>query len=96
MLLSVSAIFAQETTGSIEITVKDSAGAVVPNVSLEVVNSANSSTTGYKRTVTTDAEGFQRIIQVPPGVYSITVAASNGFAAKTLDIFRSYLVKLRP
>jgi hypothetical protein len=79
--------FAQETTGSIEITVKDPQGAVVPNASITVESSraANAATTGFRRTVTTDDEGFQRVLQVPPGTYRVTVAATGGFAEKILD-----------
>ncbi len=76
------AMFGQGTTGSIEITVRDPNGAVVPGVTLTIETSAGS--TGFKRTVTTDDIGFARLLQVPPGAYSITTAALKGFAAKTL------------
>jgi hypothetical protein len=46
--------FGQETTGTIEGTVKDPSGAVVPGVSV------TASGTGYSRTVTTDDAGFFR------------------------------------
>ena len=79
--------FGQQTTGSIEATVKDPAGAVVPNVTVMVVSAASTATgttttgigTGFKREVTTDGEGFFRILQVPPGTYDVTTAASGGF-----------------
>ncbi|HKP67689.1 MAG TPA: TonB-dependent receptor [Pyrinomonadaceae bacterium] len=96
VLCSASAIFAQETTGSIEITVKDAAGAVVPNVTMEIASSASSTTAGFKRTVTSDASGFQRINQVPPGVYTINVAAGNGFSAQTLNNVQVVLGKATP
>ena len=74
--------FAQETTGSIEITAKDTTGAIVPNVAITV--SASGSSAGFKRTVTTNDEGFARFLQVPPGTYNISSAAVSGFVAKTL------------
>ena len=75
--------FGQETTGSIDITVKDKAGAVVPNVALTIASTGES--VGFKRTVTTDGSGFARVIQVPPGVYSVTAGATAGFVEQTID-----------
>jgi len=77
----------QETTGNIEIYVRDAAGAVVPNASVTVESSRTqrSNTAGFRRTATTDSEGFVRILQVPPGTYAVSVAAVAGFAAKTVD-----------
>lgn len=74
---------AQETTGSIDITAKDANGAVVPNVTL-TISSAGSSA-GFKRTVTTNDSGYARVIQVPPGVYTITNAAVSGFVERTVS-----------
>ncbi len=81
--------FGQETTGNIEGTVRDATGAVVPNVSVTVRNlrsstDASGTTTtgtsqGFNRTVTADANGFFRMLQVPPGVYAITTAPISGF-----------------
>lgn len=90
--------FAQETTGSIEITVRDTQGAVVPNASVTVRSSstARSSTTGFRRTATTDGDGFQRILQVPPGTFTVTVGAVSGFAEKTLDNIDVVLGKATP
>jgi hypothetical protein len=89
LLISLLLVFAfsmvslgQETTGSLEITVKDAAGAVVPDVSITVTSVG---TTGYKRTVTTDETGFVRVTQVPPGTYMITAGATKGFVEKSLE-----------
>jgi hypothetical protein len=78
--------FGQETTGDIEITVKDPNGAVVPNVSVTVASSETSAsaTTGFKRTVTTDSDGFVRIIRLQPGTYTVTAAATAGFAERVI------------
>ena len=83
--LSIPA-FGQETTGNIEITVKDPNGAVVPNVSITIASSstATSSTAGFKRTVTTDDSGFVRVLNLAPGVYTITAAPVSGFAERVI------------
>jgi hypothetical protein len=86
--LTVSALaLGQETTGSIEGTVKDSAGALVPNLEVTIVSakSAASGTTttgvgaGFKGTTTTDDEGYFRVLQIPPGTYDVVTTASSGF-----------------
>ena len=85
VLLLFSAIaFGQETTGGVEGTVKDANGAVVPNVTVTITSAAASgiaagTSTGFRRTVTTDGEGFFRALQVPPGVYVVTTTATSGF-----------------
>jgi hypothetical protein len=79
--------FAQETTGSLEGTVKDPAGALVPNVTITVTDARNATTgttttgtgSGFRRTVTTNDEGFFRLLQVPPGTYNVVTTASGGF-----------------
>ena len=76
--------FGQETTGDIEITVKDPTGAVVPNVSITITSAEGSTTSGFKRTVTTDDEGFVRLLKVAPGLYTITAAATSGFAERVI------------
>lgn len=92
LILSAGA-FGQETTGSIDITVKDANGAVVPNATVTVVSVG---TAGFKRTITTDSSGFQKLILVPPGTYSITVAATSGFAEKKIDNLQVVLGKTTP
>ncbi|HEX8263943.1 MAG TPA: carboxypeptidase regulatory-like domain-containing protein [Pyrinomonadaceae bacterium] len=79
--------FGQETTGSIEGTVKDSTGAVVPNVSITITSAKGAAsgttttgiTTGFRRTITTDNDGFFRVLQIPPGAYDVITAATSGF-----------------
>ena len=79
--------FGQETTGSIEGVVKDPTGALVPNLTLTITNArgATSGTTttglgsGFKRTVTTNEEGFFRVLKVPPGTYDVVTSAASGF-----------------
>ncbi len=84
--LSASA-FGQETVGSVEGFVKDGTGANVPNVTILITTAARNATgttttgtgAGFRRTVTTNAEGFFRALQVPPGTYNVVTTASGGF-----------------
>jgi hypothetical protein len=86
LCLSAS-VFAQETSGNIEGTVKDPTGAVVPNATVLVsasdrTDSTNaSSTTGFRRTTQTNNDGFFRVLQVPPGLYTVRVEPISGFGA---------------
>src|SRR6185295_10614170 len=88
LLLTFCAVaFGQETTGSIEGTVKDPAGALVPNVNITITNAkaaASGTTTtgigaGFKRTSVSNDEGFFRVLQVPPGTYDVVTTATSGF-----------------
>jgi hypothetical protein len=87
ILIACSFAFGQQTTGSIEGTVKDSAGALVPNITLTITNakatSAETTTTGigggFKQTVATNEEGSFRVLRVPPGMYDVVTTASGGF-----------------
>jgi len=88
--------FGQETTGDIEITVKDPQGAVVPNVSVTIESAAGSSTSGFKRTVTTDNQGFVRVLKLAPGLYTITAAATSGFAERIIPNVPVGLGKVTP
>jgi hypothetical protein len=80
--------YGQETTGGLEGYVKDASGAVVPNLTITITtaNEATSGTTttgtgaGFRRTITTNDEGFFRILQVPPGNYNVVTSPSAGFA----------------
>src|SRR5205807_6307074 len=65
------------TAGTVSGSVVDPNGAVVPNATVTIANSI----TGYKRTVTTDAEGNFRFTDVPPNNYQLTVSALGLSAA---------------
>jgi hypothetical protein len=76
-LFLAGSAFGQEQYGNIEGNTKDPQGAVVPNVSVTITNTA----TGAKRSVNTDGSGFFRVLQLPPGTYTVTTAAISGFSA---------------
>ncbi|MEP7039346.1 MAG: TonB-dependent receptor [Acidobacteriota bacterium] len=65
---------AQDRFGSIEGTIKDTSGAVIPGAAVKIEGNA------FSRTATTNENGFYRVLAVPPGEYTITVS-SNNFAA---------------
>ncbi len=89
-------LLGQETTGSMEITVRDAQGAVVPSASVTITNSAGSTTSGFRRTVVTNASGFINIVQIQPGRYDIVVAPVSGFAERRLENIQVSLGQATP
>jgi outer membrane receptor protein involved in Fe transport len=82
LLLLVSSIAAaQTTTSTIEGTVTDSSGAVVPGAEVVVTGATLASV----RTVTTGANGGYRVTALPAGNYTLVISAS-GFAARTMTL----------
>jgi hypothetical protein len=82
LLLATAFAFAQVTT-SVTGTVTDPSGAVVPNATLELINSE----TGAKREAKTDASGAYTFPQLNPGLYRLTAKAS-GFASAVINEVR--------
>jgi outer membrane receptor protein involved in Fe transport len=78
-LLSSCSTFAlaQSATGEIQGTVLDPSGAVLPGVTVTIVNLA----TGATREVVTDAQGLFAVPGLPVGPYEVT-AALQGFASQ--------------
>jgi len=77
-LFFVTATIAQtSTTGTVEGTVTDANGAVVPNAAITL----SGPNLIRAQTATSDADGNYRFSSVPPGRYSLEVAATGGFAA---------------
>src|SRR5687767_3532461 len=64
---------AQSNAADLQGTVTDTTGAVVPNATVTARNSA----TNASRNVTTNDEGFYRIVNITPGDYELTVEAPN-------------------
>jgi len=82
LVLAVSlciSVSAQQTAGSIQGTVADANGAVLPGASITVTGV----NVGFNRTVTSDKNGSYQLQNVPVGTYKITIAAIQGFAAQT-------------
>ena len=76
-------VAAQEQTGQIQGSVKDSSGAVLPGVTVEITNT---STGAVAATVVTDANGIYRVPGLRPGKYE-ALAKLQGFTpAKTENI----------
>src|SRR4030088_882441 len=78
--LSLS-VYAQVVGGTIEGTVTDPKGAVLPDVKVEIVNVATQITT----TLSTNADGFYTAPNLLPGNYSVT-ATRSGFATAETDL----------
>jgi hypothetical protein len=78
-LLSISA-YGQLGTGTVNGTVFDSTGAVIPGTSLTLANVE----TNEKRTIKTNADGHYSVPEVPYGRYSLT-AEAPGFGSVTRE-----------
>ena len=75
-LFTAVAIGQTSTTGTIEGTVVDSNGGAVPGVMVTV----SSPNLIRAQTATTNEDGYYRILNLPPGKYSITIEATKGFS----------------
>jgi outer membrane receptor protein involved in Fe transport len=75
-LFAGSAVAQTSTTGSIEGTVTDTAGAAVPGIAVKVTSPNLISA----QTATTDSNGHYRVGNLPPGKYAVLVEADKGFA----------------
>lgn len=76
---------AQETTGGITGTVKDSTGALITNASVEITGKA---LIGSKKS-SVDKNGQYRFVNLPPGNYTVTVSAPNFETSKAENVFIS-------
>ena len=77
---SQAAAQSQASSGQIAGTVVDTAGAVVPNATVKVVNTQ----TGFERTVNTNNDGNYSIPLLQTGIYSVT-AQSGSFAPAVIE-----------
>ena len=102
LLCLTAAAFGQERTGNIEGTVKDPNGAVVPGAQVNVTSQATTSgarpdlSAAFNRSVNADGGGFFRLSDVPPGIYTVTVASTGGFGGATINDVQVVLGKTTP
>ncbi len=82
-LISAPAIYAQTTTGSVQGTVKDTSGAVIPGVQV----TARNVDTGISTSATSDDVGLYLIPFLPVGRYSI-LARGKSFADYNTNSFQ--------
>jgi len=73
VVLSGLVLFAQETTGGLQGTVKDPSGAVVSRAHVVVRGTALAG----DKAVDTESTGYYRFANLPPGVYSVEVSAKG-------------------
>jgi hypothetical protein len=73
VILLVAAGFAQETTGGLQGTLKDTSGAVVAGAHVVITGT---SLVGNK-SLESESSGYYRFANLPPGVYTITVTAKG-------------------
>ena len=71
---------AQSTFGTLEGTVTDASGAVVPNATVTIINTDENTS----RTVTTDASGNYTAVDLKAGHYSVEVS-NAGFKTTRVD-----------
>jgi hypothetical protein len=72
MLGMTSTVLAQSTAGSIQGTVLDPSGALVPRAQVTVSNAA-----GFSRTIQSDATGNFAVPHLAPGSYSVSINATG-------------------
>ena len=84
LCLALSATASAQSTATLQGTVTDPQGAVVPNAKVVV----HSRATGVERTAQTDSEGNYQIASLQPGVYRVEVQAQGfqGQAVTELNI----------
>ena len=78
-----SPLSAQLSTASINGTVKDATGAVVPGASITLANVE----TGVQRTVESNSVGNYAMLSIQPGVYTLE-AQADGFRTSAISDFR--------
>jgi hypothetical protein len=72
-LLGCAGLYAQTGQGILTGLVSDPAGALVPGVSVRIVNSA----TGFVYTAVTNSEGLYRVPYITPGTYEVSFEATG-------------------
>jgi len=89
LFLAIAAVAQTQTTGTLEGVVTDQAGAVVPAITVTL----SGGSLLRPQTATTDSNGYYRFNSVPPGRYTVDVAAAKGFGAYKQDNVEVNLAK---
>src|SRR5688572_8397766 len=79
-VLSVSISAQDITSGTIQGTVADEQGAVLPGSTVEARNIG----TNFSRSFTTDSDGRFTLLTMPPGIYVVS-ATKDGFAKTNVE-----------
>jgi hypothetical protein len=82
VLILTPAVVAQSTSGTIQGTVSDAAGAVLTGAAVTVVNDNNA----YSRSVTSGSDGSYAFTDLPSGHYHLTVTKEGFKTEKQQDI----------
>ncbi len=82
-VLLTPVLAAAQALGTVAGTVKDASGAVLPGVTVEVASPA---LIEKVRTGTTDASGQYRVINLPPGDYTVTFTLPGFATVKRTDV----------
>jgi hypothetical protein len=82
LLLTATTAFAQSGQGSLRGYVKDEQGGVLPGVTVTAASPALI----RPATAVSDAEGYYRVLNLPPGTYTVTAELSGFAAYKRADV----------
>ncbi len=99
LLCIPSAMKAQELQGTINGTVTDSSGAVIPNAAVTI---SQNGVNGVSRTIQTNTSGSYTVTNLPAGNYTVSVTAPGfqTYAAQNVVLFvaqtRSVNANLKP
>src|ERR1700761_8700722 len=88
--ISAGPAFAQSATGTVRGTVTDPSGALVPQATITISNTA-----GFSRSISSSAAGSFDLSRLVPGRYSLTVKA-KGFGTARVDDIEVFGDKVTP
>ena len=81
-LVLPSSALAQSTNASVDGTIRDDQGGVLPGATVTVVNAS----TGLTRSVVTGERGGYRVSELPPGRYTVKVELAGFASVERQDI----------
>src|SRR5438874_166518 len=79
-VLAVATAHAQTSVGTVEGSVTDQQGAVLPGATATLTGPRGS------QTVQTDEKGFYRFVAVPPATYTLKMELGTNFTPQTRDV----------